>query len=223
MCGRFALARPIAEIAKEVQSESLPDYTPFEPSWNVAPQQWVPVITQTGVNNEANVSRHMRLMRWGFRPSWAQSSSREPINARSETAHEKPMFRNAWMKRRGVVPADGWYEWMKTPQGKIPWYHYNVNGSTSYMAVIWESWNHDGSSMESFSILTTPANEDCKEVHTRMPVLIQPTDFNDWFAGKTMMNPLPSGRIDLHPVSQRVNDSSNNGQDLTRPIPRLFD
>ena len=165
----------------------------------------------------------MRLMRWGLRPSWAKTSSREPINARSETASEKPMFRKAWKQRRGVVPADGWFEWMKGPQGKIPWYHYDMSGSTSYMAVIWESWNHEGSALESFAILTAEANEDCKEVHSRMPVLIQPNEMDSWFDGTYSIVPLPRGRIDFHPVSHRVNDSSNDGQDLIQAIPRLFD
>jgi len=223
VCGRFALARPIPEIAHEILCEPLPDYTPFEPSWNVSPQQWVPVITETGVHNESEVPRHMRLMRWGLRPSWAKASPREPINARCETAHEKPMFRNAWKQRRGIIPVDGWYEWMTTTQGKTPWYHYSMNGSTSYVAVIWESWNKEDSALESFAILTTSANDDCSEVHTRMPVLIEPNNLASWFDGTLIIQQHPRGRIDLHPVSRRVNDSGNDGPELIETIPRLFD
>jgi putative SOS response-associated peptidase YedK len=223
VCGRFALGRPIEEIAKEILCEPLSEFTPFAPSWNISPQEWVPVITQTGVHNEQNVPRHMRLMRWGLRPSWAKASPREPINARSETAHEKPMFRNAWKQRRGVIPAEGWYEWINTPQGKVPWYHYHMDESICYMAVLWESWNHAGSALESFSILTTEANEDCMEIHQRMPVLIEAHEIQAWLSGSLVLTPTSEGRVDRHPVSQNVNNATNEGRELVKPIPRLFD
>ena len=85
MCGRFALATPVNELAAEMDTEPLSDLTPFKPSWNVAPQRFIPVATEVGVQGEEQVKRHFRLMRWGFRPSWAKPSRREPINARSET------------------------------------------------------------------------------------------------------------------------------------------
>ena len=117
MCGRFALGTPVQELATNIDAETLSDLTPFKPSWNVAPKAYIPVATQVDSNGQSDVQRHFRLMRWGFRPSWAKPSHREPINARSETMTEKPMFRAASERRRGVVPADGWYEWMTTPQG----------------------------------------------------------------------------------------------------------
>jgi putative SOS response-associated peptidase YedK len=133
------------------------------------------------------------------------------------------MFRNAWKQRRGVIPAEGWYEWMNTPQGKVPWYHYHMDESICYMAVLWESWNHAGSSLESFSILTTEANEDCMEIHQRMPVLIEKHEIQAWLSGSLVLTPTSEGRVDRHPVSQNVNNATNEGRELVKPIPRLFD
>ena len=223
MCGRFSLTRPMVDISLGLESEPLSELTPFEPSWNVAPQQWVPVITSTGVHGESNVPRHMRLMRWGFRPSWGKPSNREPINARFETVTEKPMFKQAYARRRGIVPADGWYEWMTTPQGKTPWYHYRMDGSPCYLAVVWETWRDDEHHLESFVMLTTQANEDRKDVHHRMPVILQPNEIKDWLCGEGTPSATEVGLIDRHPVSQKVNNATHDGPELIRAIPTLLD
>jgi putative SOS response-associated peptidase YedK len=90
------------------------------------------------------------------------------------------------------------------------------------MAVLWESWNHEGSSLESFTVLTTEANHDCREVHQRMPVLIETHQMQSWLDGSLVLTPTPDGRVDRYPVSQRVNSTANDGPDLSTPIPRLF-
>ena len=162
MCGRFALGTPVQELATKIDAESLSDLTPFKPSWNVAPKAYIPVATQVDPNGQPDVQRHFRLMRWGFRPSWAKPSHREPINARSETMTEKPMFRAASERRRGVVPADGWYEWMTTPQGKTPWFHQRSDQRACWMGVLWDTWTDGHEHMESCVLLTQPANEDCR-------------------------------------------------------------
>ena len=222
MCGRFALSTPMKDVAKFATAEPLSDLTPLEPSWNVAPQSFVPVATQTGVHGEANVPRHFRMMRWGFRPSWSKASNREPINARSETMHEKPMFRGAARSRRGVVPADGWYEWMTTPQGKVPWYHYRMDGRVAFMAVLWDTWTGSEDHLESCAILTQAANEDCKDVHNRMPVLLEAHHLEAWFASGTLPSPPKGGTIDRHPVSRDVNSVHNDHPGLVHPLPGLF-
>ena len=179
MCGRFALSTPIDQLASEMGTEPLSDLTPFEPSWNVAPQTFIPVATDIGRDGTQSVPRQFRLMRWGFRPSWAKASNREPINARSETIHEKPMFRSAAQHRRGVVPIDGWYEWMTTPQGKIPWYH-QANEKRVMMAVLWDTSDGKEQGPESCVVLTQVASEDCSEVPHRMPVLLDSRSLADW-------------------------------------------
>ena len=222
MCGRFALSTPIDQVASEIEAEPLSDLTPFEPSWNVAPQSLIPVATEIGRNGTQQVARQFRLMRWGFRPSWAKASNREPINARCETIHEKPMFHSAAQQRRGVVPVDGWYEWMTTPQGKTPWYHH-VREGRSRMAVLWDTWNGGGQDLESCVVLTQAANEDCFEVHNRMPVLLDKDNLEVWLKDGTLPSPPEAGSINRYPVSRNVNHAEQNHPGLIRPIPRLFD
>ena len=223
MCGRFALATPLHELASEMETEPLSDLTPFKPSWNVAPQTDVPVATQVGVESHQEVPRHFRLMRWGFRPSWAKASNREPINARSETMLEKPMFRAAAERRRGVLPADGWYEWMTTPQGKTPWFHQRADGRPCLMGVLWDQWTDGHQHMESCVLLTQRANGDCEEVHDRMPVIMEHEQVGDWL-DYGVMPPIPEiGLINRHPVDRSVNRVGEDHPGLIRPIPRLFD
>ena len=173
MCGRFALGTPIEEVANTIQSEPLSPLTPFTPSWNIAPTHWVPVVTENGIDRRSTAPRHMRLMRWGLRPNWSKPSTHEPNNARAETVDQKPMFKQAWANRRCIVPADGWYEWMTTVQGKVPWYHYRINGGPCWLGGIWESWSSaDGDHVESFALLTVESNDDVREVHHRMPLVL---------------------------------------------------
>lgn len=222
MCGRFAITTPMHELAKMTDSEPLSDLTPFEPSWNVAPQTFIPVSTEIGVHGETDVPRHFRLMRWGFRPSWSTPSHREPINARSETMHEKPMFRKAARNRRGLVPADGWYEWMTTPQGKVPWFHHRLDGRISHFAVLWETWTSEDQHLESCVVLTQAANEDCIDVHDRMPVMLEAHEIEPWFASGTLPQQPGAGVLDRHPVSREVNSVQNDHPGLVKPLPGLF-
>lgn len=210
------------ELAKMTDSEPLSDLTPFEPSWNVAPQTFIPVSTEIGVHGETDVPRHFRLMRWGFRPSWSTPSHREPINARSETMHEKPMFRKAAKNRRGLVPADGWYEWMTTPQGKVPWFHHRLDGRISHFAVLWETWTSEDQHLESCVVLTQAANEDCIDVHDRMPVMLEAHEIEPWFASGTLPQQPGAGVLDRHPVSREVNSVQNDHPGLVKPLPGLF-
>lgn len=223
MCGRFSLATPIDDIASDYESEPLSDLTPFSPSWNVTPQTFIPIMTEQGVHGETGVPRHVRLMRWGFRPSWGKPSHREPINARAETVTEKPMFRAAFERRRGVVPADGWYEWMTTPQGKVPWYHYRMDGRVALFAVIWDRWTNDEEHVESCAMLTRQANQDCRDVHDRMPVILTHESISAWLADGILPGETPEGTIDRHPVSREVNKPSVDHRGLVAPLPSLFD
>jgi len=223
MCGRFALATPLEDIAAQFASEPLSDLTPFTPSWNITPTTMVPVMTQHGVHGESQVPRHFRMMQWGFRASWAKPSHREPINARLESVHEKPMFRSAFERRRGVVVADGWYEWMTTPRGKVPFYHRRVDKNPCLFAAIWDTWISEGNALESFAMLTRGSNADCAPVHDRMPVLLTNEHLGLWLTEGEQPDETPTSTIARHPVSTEVNRVTANHPGLIEPIPTLFD
>lgn len=223
MCGRFALGTPIEELANAIQSEPLSPLTPFTPSWNIAPTHWVPVVTENGIERRSSAPRHMRLMRWGLRPNWSKPSTHEPNNARAETVDQKPMFKQAWTERRCVVPADGWFEWMTTVQGKVPWYHYRINGGPCWLGGIWESWSSaDGDHVESFALLTVDSNEDVREVHQRMPLVLEEHQISDFLDGKDIRTQPQNGLIDRHVVDRQVNASTSEGSHLINPVPTLW-
>jgi putative SOS response-associated peptidase YedK len=223
MCGRFALGTPIEELANAIQSEPLSPLTPFTPSWNIAPTHWVPVVTENGIQRSSSAPRHMRLMRWGLRPNWSKPSTHEPNNARAETVDQKPMFKRAWTNRRCVVPADGWFEWMTTVQGKVPWYHYRINGGPCWLGGIWESWSStDGDHVESFALLTVDSNEDVREVHHRMPLVLEEHQISDFLSGKDIRSQPQTGLIDRHVVDRQVNASTSEGSHLINPVPTLW-
>lgn len=223
MCGRFALSQPIEEMAEAIGAESLSEFTPFTPSWNIAPTRWVPVVTENGLTQRSKAPRHFRLMRWGLRPQWSKASTHEPTNARSETIHEKPMFKHAWSHRRCVVPADGWYEWMTTVQGKVPWYHQRIDGGTCWLAAVWESWSSpEGDHIETFALLTIEANDDVKEVHNRMPLLLEQDQIGAYLDGEDLRTQPASMLVDRHVVSRDVNAVANDGAHLTHAVPTLW-
>ena len=121
-----------------------------------------------------------------------------------------------------VVTADGWYEWMTTPQGKVPWYHYRMDGRVAFMAVLWETWVSDDQHLESCAILTQPANEDCREVHDRMPVLLDGSHLSAWLETGVLPAQPAQGTIDRHPVSRDVNNVRTNHPGLIKPLLGLF-
>lgn len=223
MCGRFALGTPIEELAVRIQSEPLSPLTPFTPSWNIAPTHWVPVVTENGIERRSTAPRHMRMMRWGLRPNWSKPSTHEPNNARAETVDKKPMFKQAWADRRCIIPADGWFEWMTTVQGKVPWYHHRINGGTCWLGGIWESWSStDGDHVESFALLTVESNDDVREVHHRMPLVLQEDQISDFLSGKDIRSQPQNAMFDRHVVSREVNASSSEGRHLIDPVPTLW-
>ena len=230
MCGRFSLFTPLAELAQEMGIE-IADGTSFEPSWNIAPSTWLPVACASQrIGDDEQVPVHYRLMRWGFLPSWAKQDKSRAINARAETAAEKPMFRTAFTNCRCLIPADGWFEWQKAPHGKIPWYISSNNGETMLMAGLYEVWCSDTvGHIESFCILTREASEGLSDIHHRMPVLIARKDCSEWLHSSTSHNRLehlmsagePTG-LDWYVVSDGVNSAATDEPALIDALPTLF-
>lgn len=203
MCGRFTLTQPDA-IASTF-GVTLDRQPP--PRYNIAPTQPVGVIVERS-------ARQFRLMRWGLIPSWAKDPSmgNRLINARLETAHEKPSFRTAFKRRRCLIPANGFYEWKRIERQKQPFYFQLQTHTLFAFAGLWESWQD----IETCTILTTAANADIQPVHHRMPVIVSADCYAQWLDPleqnsqqiHALINAMSDPGIEAFPVSTQVNNAA---------------
>lgn len=214
MCGRFVLTTPADAIAEEFAA--MTGGLVLRPSYNIAPMQDVVVVRETdGV-------RSLAMLRWGLIPFWAKDPTiaSRLINARSETAAEKPSFREAMKKRRCIVPASGFYEWKREGTRKQPWYfHPRAGQQLLAIAGLWESWKSpEGGVVETCCLLTTSANSVLAPVHDRMPVIFGQEAALRWLDPSEkdpghltgLLVPAPDAALRSHPVSTTVNNVRNN-------------
>jgi putative SOS response-associated peptidase YedK len=217
MCGRFMLNSDAAAIATEF---GVAPAAELEPRYNIAPSQPVLIV------RAADPGRAAVEVRWGLVPAWAKDleMGHRLINARSETAAEKPAFRAAFRRRRCLVPADGYYEWQSRAGGKQPYFIHAATGGCFGIAGLWERWQNGELVVESCALLTCAANRRLREVHDRMPVIIRPDDYNLWLDDATepsmlaaLLKPAPESSLDRHPVSKRVNSPRNDSIECIAP------
>jgi putative SOS response-associated peptidase YedK len=226
MCGRFTQQRPSAELAALFGAEDLAESPGGR--FNLAPQQLGLVVVE-----REDLQRAIVPYRWGFIPSWAKDPKigNRLINARAETVAATPAFRAAFVKRRCIVPADGFYEWQRlSPRLRQPNYVRRVDGQPMEFAGLWSIWRDptqpEAEPVRTFSIITTAANAVLAPVHNRMPVILAPADRDLWLApapadtGELMglLRPAPDDVLELFPVSRRVNDVRNEGPELVVPL-----
>jgi len=222
MCGRFTL-----DVSPELLAEifGLTGIPVFPARYNITPTQKVLAIRSLA----DNIHRELVLLRWGLIPSWAKDASigNRMINARSETVHERPAFRNAIKHHRCIVPASGFFEWMQEDKTKRPLYVRLKDGSPMCFAGIWEHWKSpEGEIIESCSILTTKSNKLIEPLHDRMPVILHREEFNLWLDRQTtdpeklkhLYQPYPSDLMDMYPVTPLVNSPKNDMPELILPI-----
>lgn len=175
MCGRFTLRTTGEEVARQFQLDLFEE---LRPRYNVAPTQEVASVRQRG----AGEGRELAMLRWGLVPSWAKDLAigNRMINARAETAAEKPSYRSAFKKRRCLVLADGYYEWKKTAEGKQPMHMHRADDGVFGFAGLWERWSKGDGPVESCTIITTAATGGLAEVHDRMPVIVKAENYDAW-------------------------------------------
>jgi putative SOS response-associated peptidase YedK len=227
MCGRFTISAKSEQIRKEFKT-AVSDSLTLEPRYNIAPSQMI------GVVFEPEEERILSELKWGLVPSWSKEAraAKGLINARAETLVEKPSFREAFRKRRCIIPASGFYEWQKSGSGaKQPFYFYLKDKDVFGFAGLWEEWldKQTGELLETCTIITTEANAVLKPVHDRMPVILKPDSYDLWLdknledAGKLqeLLMPYPAGEMSSHPVSRSVNTPETNSPDLITPINSL--
>ncbi len=195
------------------------------PRYNVAPTQPVAAVRE----NPQSGTRELCYLRWGLIPHWAKDPAigNRMINARAETAAEKPSFRGAMRYRRCLIPANGYYEWQKLPSGKQPHNIRMKDGAPFAFAGLWESWEQpDGGAVESCTILTTEPTERLRAIHHRMPVILPPEDFDQWLdineknsaAVVPLLRPYPHDALIAVPVSRYVNKPTNDGPRCIEPV-----
>lgn len=223
MCGRYALYSPTSRL-REQFGASIDELPPdFGPRYNAAPLQMLPVVRQ-----RPNGDRVVRLLRWGLIPSWSKDETigTKLINAREETLAEKPSFRAAYKARRCIIPACGFFEWKATGQGKQPYYIHPADGGLFGFAGLWERWSPtDGSAIDTFTVITTAANDAIRPLHDRMPVILAPQDYSTWLARATEPDRLraligrhPVAPVSLFPVSKAVGNVKNDSPNLIMPV-----
>lgn len=226
MCGRFQLSVKGKEISERFMTDLFdelhrPPHQGTHPplGFNCAPLQWLPVITNLSPSK-------VDYFRWGLVPSWASDTSfaAKMINSRAETVHKKPSFREAFRKRRCLVPANGFYEWKK--ETGQPFRFFLKDEPLFAMAGLWEQWRSpDGSLLSTFSILTTEANGLMQSIHHRMPLILPRESEHIWLQSDdearlmALLKPYPEEGMDMYPVSKAVNNVRNDDERLIRPEP----
>lgn len=221
MCGRFTLTTPTKELATLFDLDSAPN---LEPRYNIAPTQPVAVVRL----DREGARREFTLMRWGLIPAWAKDPAigNTLINARAETAADKPSFRAAFKRRRCLIPADGFYEWQKLEGRKQPYFIGLPDRQAFGFAGLWEHWEGaDGSAVDTCTILTTTANERVRFLHDRMPVILHRPDYAGWLDPKTppdfllhLLRPYPAEDMIAYAVSTLVSNPANESPDCIVPL-----
>lgn len=214
MCGRFALIVD-ASVLADVFDVDPPRQ--LQPRFNIAPTQTIPIV-RAGKDD----TRECSMVRWGLVPSWAKDEKigARMINARGETVAEKPSFRSAVKNRRCLIPADGFYEWVRKDSGKQPHFIHFADARPFAFAGLWERWHKgDGPPLDTCTIITTSPNELVANLHDRMPVILPPPLFEEWLEPMPMtperlqevLAPHPAKGMEAYPVSTYVNKPVNDG------------
>jgi len=224
MCGRYTLSSPSDDLALLFD---LPELPLVPPRYNLAPTQEAAVVRVPAPGQP----RQLALLKWGLIPYWAKEASigNRMINARAESAAEKPAYRWSFQKKRCLIPADGFYEWKKEGKAKQPYLIRRADKKPFAFAGLWSSWrdpDQGGKTVDTFTILTTGPNDLMRPLHDRMPVIVDRENFDLWLDPKmedpARLQPLlvphaPDG-FEAFPVSRLVNSPTNDRPECIEPL-----
>ena len=221
MCGRKTLTKDMQSIIEELAIEEWENPDNYIPNYNIAPTQNSPILVDNG-------KRTVKQMRWGLIPSWAKDDKfgARMINARIETLLEKPSYRNLVSDNRCIIIADGYYEWKKCGDRKIPYYFKDPDDKLLTMAGLYDEWKHpDGYLIPSYTIITKEAQKAIAAIHHRMPIVLLQEHLDDWLKTKNFnvskaLEIASNSQIVLekYPVSSLVNSVKNNSSDCILPV-----
>jgi putative SOS response-associated peptidase YedK len=221
MCGRFTITLDASDLEDGLSIGEIPP--DWRPRYNAAPTQPVGVVADA-------TTRKMEWMRWGLIPFWAKDISigAKMINARAETLMEKPSFKQAFQRRRCLIPADGFFEWQKSAEKKtasVPYFITMKDHQPFAFAGLWDAWKHpDGPEIRSCTIITTSANELVKPLHDRMPVILSKEECWKWLEeGDTarltqMLRPFAADRMEAVVVGRTVNNAGYDAPENIVPL-----
>jgi putative SOS response-associated peptidase YedK len=225
MCGRIIQASGPLRFAI-VDGLNIVDsrYANMPPRYNGAASQDMLVIRQNPETGE----RSLDPLKWGLIPYWCKDpkGGRKPINAKAETVATLPTFRDAYRKRRCIVPVDGFYEWkaIKGQKTKQPYAIAMKNGAPFGIAGLWENWKDPASGdwIRTFALITTDANEMVTDIHNRMPAILAPGDYDRWLSDepdpRDLLRPFPADLMRMWPISTRVNKPENDDPSIAEPV-----
>jgi putative SOS response-associated peptidase YedK len=223
MCGRFTLFEADKVLSRGFGVSGIP---PLSPRYNIAPSQPVAAVRATPTGE----GRELAFLRWGLIPSWSKDPAigNRLINARAETAQEKPSFRSAFRRHRCLIPTNGFYEWQRLERGKQPYFVRMRDGQLFAFAGLWDRWESpDKDVIETCTILTTAANTVLAPIHDRMPVILPPTEYARWLdpalrdpdSLAPLLVPFPPEEMLAFPVSPRVNAPTVDDEKCIAPLP----
>jgi putative SOS response-associated peptidase YedK len=221
MCARYVITSPPSAIRAFFGYDELPN---FPPRYNVAPTQPIPIVRLV------DGKRQFALARWGFIPAWVKDPKKFSllVNARGESALEKPAFRNAMRRRRCLIPTDGFYDWRDGVPRRPYFVHQKSSDAPMAFAGLWETWTGpNGEELDTAAIVTTRANTMLSAVHDRMPVIVPQDAFNLWLdcaevdatTAAALIIPAPETLLECYEVSTAVNRALNDDARLIEPVP----
>ena len=224
MCGRYGRRADKQRIAEWMQTHSTNvfDDTCFAPSYNVCPQSFQPVVRLEPETGE----RELTVMRWGLVPFWAKDTKIgfNTINAKAETVPSSPTFREAWKRRRCLIPAEWFYEWQKLDEKHKQPYAISMKDDSMFaFGGLWEKWKDkaSGEELQSYTVITTDPNELLEPIHNRMPVIVARKDYERWMASTDpahlpvdLLKPYPAEEMKVWKVSSAVGNVRNNTPEL---------
>ena len=222
MCGRFSLHAPEADILDAFDIDALPVGVTLAPRYNIAPSQDIAIVRAD------DKDRHLGLARWGLVPGWSKEakSRYSTINARAESVADKPAYRTPFRRKRCLVPADGFYEWQQAADAKVPHYICRQDRKVFAFAGLWDHWSGEDEAFDSCVIITAPASGIMTKLHARMPVIIDPADYDTWLdpavtdpdaIAPCLGTTTPIGHLTAWPVSTRVNSPKHEDPQCLEP------